>query len=397
MQNPLFLSLEKEKRIFLSLLKVIFSTMKIKKSLFLFSLISLLACSAGRDTPIDREGLVKRHNPYLTSPDPLSSLSVGNGEFAFTVDITGLQTFQDAYEQGVPLGTQSQWGWHSFPNDENFKYEETLKEFDFGKGTPETYPVDRGGGQRDREAYNWFRANPHRLHLGSIGLEVEKHIDLSGIKEIRQELDMWNGSIHSRFTLEEHAVEVQTIGHPYEDGVGARITSGGKPAVKFHFAYPTGEFGDDGCDWTKNDKHTTTLVSRTQQSAILKREIDATVYYVKIEWEEEADLFEKERNYYVLAATGNVLSFHCTFSPDLPRETKETFEHIKTAAAEHWQSFWKTGGAVDFSACTDPRAAELERRVVLSQYLLAIQSAGSTPPQETGLTYNSWYVNFIWK
>ena len=42
----------------------------------------------------------------------------------------------------------------------------------------------------------------------------------------------------------------------------------------------------------------------------------------------------------------------------------------------------------------DERAAELERRVVLSQYLMAIQSAGIYPPQETGLTYNSWYGKF---
>ena len=55
---------------------------------------------------------------------------------------------------------------------------------------------------------------------------------------------------------------------------------------------------------------------------------------------------------------------------------------------------------VDFSECTDSRAAELERRVVLSQYLTKIQSSGSMPPQETGLTYNSWYgklhLEMIW-
>ena len=49
---------------------------------------------------------------------------------------------------------------------------------------------------------------------------------------------------------------------------------------------------------------------------------------------------------------------------------------------------------VDFSACKDSRAKELERRVVLSQYLLAVNDAGSTPPQETGLTYNSWFGKF---
>lgn len=37
---------------------------------------------------------------------------------------------------------------------------------------------------------------------------------------------------------------------------------------------------------------------------------------------------------------------------------------------------------------------ELERRVVLSQYLTAIQCLGSLPPAETGLTCNSWYGKF---
>jgi hypothetical protein len=69
-------------------------------------------------------------------------------------------------------------------------------------------------------------------------------------------------------------------------------------------------------------------------------------------------------------------------------------EETLNAAAAYWEAFWKEGAAVDFSACTDPRAKELERRVVLSQYLLAIQCAGSTPPQETGLTYNSWFGKF---
>jgi hypothetical protein len=42
----------------------------------------------------------------------------------------------------------------------------------------------------------------------------------------------------------------------------------------------------------------------------------------------------------------------------------------------------------------DPRARELERRVVLSQYLTAVNCSGSLPPQETGLTTNSWYGKF---
>src|SRR5437016_4317731 len=65
--------------------------------------------------PIDRRAVVARHNVVLTGVDPRSPLTVGNGEFAFGLDLTGLQTFPEAYEKGIPLCTQSQWGWHSFP------------------------------------------------------------------------------------------------------------------------------------------------------------------------------------------------------------------------------------------------------------------------------------------
>ncbi|MGI6668892.1 MAG: hypothetical protein ACOX4M_05590 [Acetivibrionales bacterium] len=42
--------------------------------------------------------LVMRNSPALESPDASSPFTVGNGEFAFTADITGLQTFMDDYE-----------------------------------------------------------------------------------------------------------------------------------------------------------------------------------------------------------------------------------------------------------------------------------------------------------
>ena len=62
--------------------------------------------SADGDVPggIDRQALVARHNVVLHQPDPLTPLSVGNGEFAFTADITGLQTFPEYHQQGMSLG-----------------------------------------------------------------------------------------------------------------------------------------------------------------------------------------------------------------------------------------------------------------------------------------------------
>ena len=97
------------------------------------------ACGDGNQPIIDREALVERNSPVVTAFDSLASLSVGNGEFAYTVDITGLQTFPDNYKKGVPLGTQSQWGWHSFANPDRLTSEETLKEYDFGRGKKELY------------------------------------------------------------------------------------------------------------------------------------------------------------------------------------------------------------------------------------------------------------------
>lgn len=53
-----------------------------------------------------------------------------------------------------------------------------------------------------------------------------------------------------------------------------------------------------------------------------------------------------------------------------------------------------SGAAVDLSASTDPRWKELERRLVLSQYVMKVNEAGSWPPQESGLVNNGWYGRF---
>src|SRR4051812_26274488 len=103
--------------------------MKISKSKIVIVLISLLNAIEGSSQPINRQQLVERHTIVITKFDSLSSLSLGNGGFAFTVDATGLQSFPATYAKGVPLGTQSEWGWHSFINDSNFRFEESLKKY----------------------------------------------------------------------------------------------------------------------------------------------------------------------------------------------------------------------------------------------------------------------------
>ena len=68
------------------------------------TLFALAACTSPKEKAIDRHALVTRNNPEVTAMDSLSSLSVGNGEFAYTVDATGLQTFPEVYKNGVTPG-----------------------------------------------------------------------------------------------------------------------------------------------------------------------------------------------------------------------------------------------------------------------------------------------------
>ena len=47
--------------------------------------------------------------PPTAKVDPAAPLTVGNGEFAFTADVTGLQTLNATYVSAPPLQTMSHW------------------------------------------------------------------------------------------------------------------------------------------------------------------------------------------------------------------------------------------------------------------------------------------------
>ena len=377
------------------------SVFSIRRVVLLLLAGMLISCSNNQPGKIDRLALVKRNNPRITQFDSLSSLSVGNGNFAVTVDATGLQTFAEIYAKGVPLGTQSQWGWHSFPNVERFTTEETLKNYNF-RGWDEPYAVQFNEPGRKRDAANYFRANPHRLHLGYIGLELtdrEGNKVLPGqITGLNQELDLWEGIIHSRFMLGADSATVRTAIHPDKDRLVVSLRSPligkGMMRVNLRFPYPTGEHTDDATDWSSPEKHQTEIVAQDEHSFVLKRTLDSTLYYVTLQFEGEATLTKKAVHSFVLTPASDTFAFTCTFTEEMPETDVAPVQESFNASSGYWTAFWQNGGAVDFSKCTDERAAELERRVVLSQYLMAIQSAGIYPPQETGLTYNSWYGKF---
>jgi len=131
----------------------------------------LPACTSAAAPPIDRRALVDRHAPVVRGVDPFSVLSVGNGDFAFTADLTGLQTFPDAYRD-VPLATQATWAWHTLPNPNGYRLEDAMSPFEVD-GRSVTYP-DRQGSP----AGAWLRQNPHRLSLARIGFALWDRVPL---------------------------------------------------------------------------------------------------------------------------------------------------------------------------------------------------------------------------
>ncbi len=376
------------------------------KFMYLVALLCLFmqveAIGNDSNRKIDRQTVVKRNNPHITTIDSLSSLSVGNGNFAFTVDATGLQTFPDRYKNGVPLGTQSQWGWHAMPNPQGYKLEETLKSFDFGHGHEELYTVQFNEKSRRQDAASYFRANAHRLHLGIVGLEITDNLGNltgpEGVSSIAQSHDLWTGIISSKFSVSGSKVDVKTTCHPRKDMMAAQVKSAlfdkKQLKVKFRFPYPTAGHTDDACDWKSAAKHSTKIVSRGDHYVLFERKLDTTTYYVKVTWEGRAAVEQKEEHYFLLTPKSNTLNFTVAFLQNEEDASNETFAETAQKSTNYWSEFWTKGGFVDFGKCKDPRAEELERRVVLSQHLMAIQCCGSMPPQETGLTYNSWHGKF---
>ncbi|MFL5742267.1 MAG: hypothetical protein ACJ75B_18730 [Flavisolibacter sp.] len=376
------------------------------KNLFIFFLLCLscplliLAQTNHSNNRIDRQSLVRRHNVVITQADSLSSLSIGNGKFAFTVDVTGLQSFPLDYQNGIPLGTESEWGWHRFADTNHYERSEALRTYHLN-GRDISYMVQWNEPPRKRNASNWFRQNPHRLQLGNLGLELRKKDGspavLSDIQNIHQELDLWTGTITSHFTLEGIPVTVLSCCHHLDDAIGIKIKSPlireGRLKIRLVFPYPTGEWADAGTNWNKDEQHQSLIAQKFSQGAEVLHRLDSTEYGVRLWWKGQANLSKKKEHYFLLSPSSALEDFECTavFYPAKKFREILSYEQIRKGSQSAWKSFWTQGAAVDFKGSTDPRAWELERRIVLSQYLLKLQESGSYPPQETGLTYNSWF------
>jgi len=387
-------------------------------------------------TAVDRKAVVRRHTVELAEIDPTSPLSVGNGELCLTVDVTGLQTFPEQYPvtdpgggtPGTLLGTQSQWGWHSVPRPDGVNLADTRRPYRTARGEVPYVDSDPQNGSDDSgldEARRWLRANPHRLDLARIGLVIRGGPDtfrapsLADLGATRQVLDLWTGIIASDVVLAGQHLHVTTALDPDRDAIAIRIKrdtdhqpsqepsqeSSHADSVAIRLAFPYGsQSWSNAADWSRPGDHTTTL-SAESDGALIRRYFDGAgdpTYCVRL-WTSAGTQVQREDDHAVIVSAATpVLELVAELTPgetgrnlpDLPDLPPLGVDEVLEACQRHWSGFWERGAALDLAGSTDPRAGELERRAVLSQYLTAIQCSGSLPPQETGLTCNSWRGRF---
>ncbi len=342
------------------------------------------------NTLIDRHALVSRHPIVRTSGN--LTLPLGNGEFCFNADRTGLQTSGG--------NTMSHWAWHEFPLPEGVAHEDLSETGSYvtgrliGEGRDDV-PADKAA------AAQYMFDNPHAFSLSRLRFVASDGSEFpdSALASAESVCDLWNGLLTSTFSYHGHTVRVLTCVHPEEDAVAVRIEAAFPLAVSLDFAYPS---IDPHAPWVGDfhvpDRHTTTA-EVGEDGCRLTRTIDGTAYTVDWHWTNGALSHPCAHTY--LLCIPSTTEFTIRYTRTATASPLPTFSEARTACAVAWNEFWLTGGAIDLSESTNEHWFELERRIVLSQYLLRVQSAGSWPSAEAGLmNTDAWrgqfHMEMVW-
>ncbi len=341
-------------------------------------------------TSIDRQSLVSRHPIIRTSGNLVVPL--GNGEFCFNADRTGLQT--------IGGNTMSHWAWHEFPLPEGVTPSDLPETGSYmtgrltGEGRDEV-PDDK------TTARQYMFDNPHSFSLSRLRFV---HPDGSVFSEdilstAESTCDLWNGILTSTFTYNNLPVNVTTCVHPTKDAVTVRIETTVPLAVALDFAYPSIAQNTPWIgDFNLNDRHAT-ISETTATQCKITRTVDQTAY--GIDWQWTTGTLSTLDAHTFLLNIPSTTEFTIRYSKTSDTSPLPTFSETVSSCTAAWNSFWSTGGAIDLSESTNENWFELERRIVLSQYILRAQSAGSWPSAEAGLMYiDAWrgqfHMEMVW-
>jgi len=369
---------------------------------------------------INRRAVIERHNPRYKEIKKHAPLSVGNGRFCFTADFTGLQTFFDEYgeaQDAFPLCTMAEWGWHSYPSPP--EDEAKLRMTPYNTYGRNVYYASDDTGQE--ELFKRIRVNAHKFNLGKIGFEYkDKPLQIEQCKPVDQLLSMYEGILFSEFQIEGKTVKTETFVHPQDDAVFVRITSPLlNEGLRVTINFPYGSHKKSASDFESHNLHFTSLIKQKEEAADLhgfngltriinlERKLDGAIYNVLVSGKGFNINLNKKEHLVNLTPESETVELSIKFQPrNIPclsqigityndsSKCSDSFDEAKEKCKTYWVHYWSSGGFIDFSPSSDSRAFELERRMILSQYLIAIQSRGKIPPAETGLTCNSWYGKF---
>jgi hypothetical protein len=301
---------------------------------------------------IDRAAVVGRHDVRFVNPRPtvggqefctpnssssaFSQLTVGNGDFAATVDLTGLQSLNHSYgsssDFGFPALTQSSWGWHT---PDPHKIDPTMPSPWRADGSlnvvleqHQVASLDErpGHGNRtipyltnceklnDPRLCHWWYNFPVRTSLGQLGFVAQQQsggqqaaaaapLALEDVRDSSQHHDLYSATVYSNWSVGEHRVRVTTVADDeMTDSVAAQFTAPVALGLTVQLAFCApgtvpmgthtsgnqtvqGNGGMQACDWLQlSDSHLTTVVDSGSGSRLdVSRKLEHDEYSVSCE------------------------------------------------------------------------------------------------------------------
>ncbi|KAK0199765.1 Six-hairpin glycosidase-like protein [Desarmillaria ectypa] len=380
----------------------------------------LLFLSRNTLAAIDRHPLVSRYNPTRNASSLVTPMQVGNGYFAFGADVTGLQTFQ-------PFAIMSSWGW----KNDTLPQGKTMDDLNDYHGVSwynheQLVEYDFGG---DALIEQWLSANPNRVNLGRVGLVFRStegevlNVTESNLTDIHQELDLWTGTITSGFSFGGESITVTTTCAQDRDTIGVSIESAllsdGQLGVFVDYPWNDGSLWFSAPfvgNWNAPANHTTSIGADVNDH---HADITHTLAEASFTTSFDGDAFTISRDSpdahrYTILPRDSTSTFRMAFTYGIASPSERTcYEATDISSRTTWDTFWSQGGFIDvFTESSDPRADELQRRIILSRYLMRVNEAGDTPPQEvsgfriayrtvdaharcqSGLANNGWFGKF---
>lgn len=260
----------------------------------------------------------------------------------------------------------------------------------------------------------WLISNPNRVNLGRVGLIFlssrgqRLNITESDLTNVSQSLDLWSGIITSKFSFAAVPVTIETSCAQSEDTIGVKINSPliqqGKLGVFLDFPWNDGSakfqapfVGSFDASLAAN--HTTILSTRSTGSirAEIRHTLDTATFSTSVGGDGftiSRDTPTLHRYSLVPQTRASTFSLSLHYGRDSPSSILAP-SAVRSSSSTSWAKFWSETGFLDVAqGSTDPRAEELQRRIILSRYLARVNEAGNTPAQESGLVNNGWYGKF---